>query len=110
MSLTAAPGAGYTFAGWSGACTDTGTCTVVMDTSKTLTATFSAVPTNTLTVDKTGIGSVTSTPPGIDCGSTCSYTFSQGASVRLTHLLQFAMQSGGNLLIPHKAMPASAKS
>ena len=29
---------------------------------------------------------------------------------RLTHLLQFATQSGGNLLIPHKAMPPAAKS
>jgi hypothetical protein len=27
-----------------------------------------------------------------------------------THLLQFAMQSGRNLLIPHKAMPLTAKS
>jgi hypothetical protein len=27
-----------------------------------------------------------------------------------THLLQFATQSGGNLLIPHKAMPPAAKS
>jgi hypothetical protein len=26
------------------------------------------------------------------------------------HLLQFATQSGGNLLIPHKAMPSAAKS
>jgi hypothetical protein len=26
------------------------------------------------------------------------------------HLLQFATQSGGNLLIPHKAMPPAAKS
>src|ERR1019366_7867995 len=28
----------------------------------------------------------------------------------LTHLLQFATQSGGNVLIPHKAMPPAAKS
>ena len=28
----------------------------------------------------------------------------------LAHLLQFATQSGGNLLIPHKAMPPAAKS
>jgi cation diffusion facilitator family transporter len=28
----------------------------------------------------------------------------------LTHLLQFAAQSGRNLLIPHKAMPRAAKS
>jgi len=28
----------------------------------------------------------------------------------LTHLLQLATQAGRNLLIPHKAMPTSAKS
>jgi hypothetical protein len=30
--------------------------------------------------------------------------------IPLTHLLQFATQSGGNLLIPHKPMPPAAKS
>src|ERR1035438_4260678 len=30
--------------------------------------------------------------------------------LHLAHLLQFATQSGGNLLIPHKAMPPAAKS
>ncbi|MBF0337885.1 MAG: peptidoglycan DD-metalloendopeptidase family protein [Nitrospirae bacterium] len=41
---------------------------------------------NTLTVKKTGTGSgtVTSSPSGIDCGLTCSGTFSAGASVTLT--------------------------
>src|SRR5664280_369250 len=34
----------------------------------------------------------------------------KGPFPTLTHLLQFATQSGGNLLIPHKAMPPAAKS
>ena len=40
----------------------------------------------TLTVDKAGEGSgtVTSTPSGIDCGSTCSTSFDDGTSVTLT--------------------------
>src|ERR1017187_4073711 len=33
-----------------------------------------------------------------------------GTVVTEAHLLQFATQSGGNLLIPHKAMPPAAKS
>jgi len=39
-----------------------------------------------LSVEKTGTGSgsVTSNPPGIDCGSTCSSTFSEGSTVTLT--------------------------
>jgi uncharacterized repeat protein (TIGR01451 family)/uncharacterized repeat protein (TIGR02543 family) len=40
VTLTATAGAGWTFAGWSGACTGTGTCTVTMDANKSVTATF----------------------------------------------------------------------
>ena len=35
-------------------------------------------------VTRTGNGSVTSTPAGIDCGSTCSGTFASGSTVTLT--------------------------
>jgi hypothetical protein len=40
ITLTATPGSGSTFAGWSGACTGTGSCVVMMDAAKTVTATF----------------------------------------------------------------------
>jgi uncharacterized repeat protein (TIGR02543 family) len=43
VTLTAAPAAGSTFAGWSGACSGSGACTVVMDAPKTATATFNQV-------------------------------------------------------------------
>ena len=39
---------------------------------------------STLTVSTTGSGTVSSTPVGIACGSTCSATFSSGTSVTLT--------------------------
>jgi hypothetical protein len=47
-------------------------------------ATFTAL--RTLTVNKTGLGSgsVSSSPAGIDCGSTCSAQFTDGTSVTLT--------------------------
>ena len=40
----------------------------------------------TLSVEKTGtgIGTVTSSPSGIDCGSTCNASFSEGTVVTLT--------------------------
>ena len=38
----------------------------------------------TITKSGTGDGSVTSNPPGIDCGSTCKATYGQGTSVTLT--------------------------
>jgi V8-like Glu-specific endopeptidase len=39
---------------------------------------------NTLTVTSSGSGTVTSSPAGIDCGATCSATFTTGTSVTLT--------------------------
>jgi hypothetical protein len=41
VTLTAAPGASSTFAGWSGACVGTGTCQVTMNAAASVTATFS---------------------------------------------------------------------
>ena len=45
-----------------------------------------AVVNRTLTVTRagTGVGTVTSAPPGIDCGTSCTATFATGASVALT--------------------------
>lgn len=91
VSLTAAPSGGSTFAGWSGACSGTGPCTVVMNGNQTVTAQFTAAPTELLTVTKTGNGTVTSTPAGISCGATCSAGFASGSTVTLT-----AVGTGGS--------------
>jgi hypothetical protein len=41
VTLTATPGKNFIFLGWSGGgCSGTGTCTVTMDASKSVTATF----------------------------------------------------------------------
>ncbi len=86
VTLTATPASDSTFTGWSGACTGTAaTCEVPMTAVKSVTATFTA-STYTLTVTKTGGGSgqVTSTPPGINCGTTCSHSYAAGTLVTLT--------------------------
>jgi hypothetical protein len=42
VTLTAAAAAGSTFAGWSGACSGTGSCAVTMSAARSVTATFNA--------------------------------------------------------------------
>ena len=84
ITLQPSPGSGYSFAGWSGACSGTGSCTVTMNANTAVTATFTA-GTATLTITKagTGSGTVTSTPAGINCGATCSATYVLGQKVTL---------------------------
>ncbi|NKE70325.1 hypothetical protein MNODULE_06145 [Nitrospiraceae bacterium HYJII51-Mn-bac16s-1-B09] len=58
---------------------------VTTDAARSVTATFTAPPTFTLTVSRTGNGLVTSTPGGIDCGTTCtSGPLSPGTRITLT--------------------------
>lgn len=52
VTLTATPASDSTFAGWSGACTGTGSCTLSIDAAKGATATFNLVP---FTVVTTGV-------------------------------------------------------
>jgi hypothetical protein len=85
VTLTAKPDSGYSFSGWSGACSGSGTCSVSMNKAQTVTATFTAAPvTYKLTVTKTGNGTVSSEPAGINCGSDCAENFASGKTVTLT--------------------------
>src|SRR5262245_54359364 len=83
LSPTAATGSVFT--GWSGACSGAGSCVVSMNAATTVTANFT-VPTFVLTVNKVGggAGNVTSTPAGINCGSSCSFSFNNNTMVTLT--------------------------
>ena len=56
------------------------------DTAVFTTTTLFGTPPNqhTLSVSKTGDGSVASAPPGIACGATCSAVFDEGTAVALT--------------------------
>ncbi len=82
--LTATPkDASSAFAGWSGACTGTGDCFVIMDAGKTLTAQFVPVVLE-VALSGAGAGKVVSSGGEIDCGSTCSAAFTRGADVTLT--------------------------
>lgn len=93
VTLTASPAPGMTLAAWSGGCTGSASCTVAMNADTAVSAQFVAQspvinppgsPRHTLTVSVTGSGTVTSTPAGIDCGTTCSAAFDEGSQVALT--------------------------
>ena len=81
VTLNEAPASGWSFTGWGGACSGTGSCVVTMSAAKSVSATFTQL--FTLSVSDTGSGTVTSSPPGINCGSTCSASFASGAQVTL---------------------------
>ncbi|MDA8412727.1 MAG: hypothetical protein M0023_02965 [Desulfobacteraceae bacterium] len=87
--LTATPAGGATFSGWSGCDSTSGSlnevCTVTMNSSKTVSASFT--PQFPLTVTVNGIGLVTSSPGSIACGtggSNCSDSFLNTTTVTLT--------------------------
>ena len=92
VTLSAAPASGSVFIGWSGeGCSGTGECTVSVDRIRTVSAEFNALPsTYLLTVQKQGdgVGLVVSSPPGIDCGSDCQYSFTSGTVVNLTAIAE----------------------
>lgn len=78
ITLTATAAAGSTFKRWGGACQGTTpTCTVTLKKAQNVTAIIDRLPI-TLNVSKTGsgAGTVTSVPASIDCGATCSATYS----------------------------------
>jgi Tol biopolymer transport system component len=85
VNLTAQAAASSTFAGWSGDCTGTGQCVANMDQTRSVTATFT-LNDYLLIVGRSGTGSgtVSSLPPGIDCGADCQETFRYGTVVTLT--------------------------
>jgi len=93
VTLTATPDAGYKFLGWSKPCSGTGTCTVTVSSSKTITPRFSALKSYTLKVvlgPKSG-GSVTSSDGNLancsgksPCKGTAAYLEGDDTKVTLT--------------------------
>jgi len=50
VNLTATPDSGSAFNGWTGACSGSGSCTVTLDVSKNVTATFTTIPVPTVSI------------------------------------------------------------
>src|SRR3989338_3031465 len=84
VALTATPASGYTFGSWTGDadCTDG---SVTMTAARSCTANFSVVQyALTVAISPAGGGSVSSTPAGISCPTTCTANFNSGTVVALT--------------------------
>lgn len=86
VNLTATPGPNRELQRWEGDCEGSSpTCTVAMSEAREVRARFRR-PGQLLEVVKegTGAGTVTSMPPGIDCGLECEAAFSDNRNVTLT--------------------------
>ena len=88
VTLTATPTAPSIFTGWSGDCSGTSPMTTVtMDAARSCTATFAQGFFDLdVTIAGTGSGTVTLSPPGINCpsGEDCSEPYKAGTVVTLT--------------------------
>ncbi len=82
VTLNATADQGWMFAGWSGACSGTGSCDVTMTQNQSVQAMFTQ-PTYPLTVTTTGNGTVTSTDGFINCPGTCSHSYLYNTQVTL---------------------------
>jgi hypothetical protein len=81
VSLTAKPAEGSKFEGWEGGCSGS-SCSLKMSLDRSATAKFSLVAVG-FSVVRSGEGTITSSPNGIGCGSSCSTSFPWGTSVTL---------------------------
>lgn len=88
VTITGTAGGDSTFAGWSGGlCTGTDPCTFAMTEARAVTGTFTLNPslyTLTITKEGDGLGTVTSSPTGIDYGATAAFDFTEDEVVTLT--------------------------
>ena len=92
VTLTATPALGSIFTGWSGCDTVSGTtCTVTISAVRWVNASFMQLYALTVTRTGSGSGTVSSSPAGINCGTTCSASFAGGSQVNLT-----AVPAGGS--------------
>src|SRR5262249_6787407 len=85
VQLTAVPAMGSTFTTWGGDCATfmaMPVCTITVAAAANVSAQFDIGMYN-VSVTLTGMGSVSSVPAGINCGATCTASFSGGAMVTL---------------------------
>lgn len=89
VTMSAAPAPGSVFAGWSGACSGTGSCTVTTAPDQMVVAIFTSIPASSAvlsyTASGTGSGTVSFGPAGslASCSRSCANSFAVGNHVTL---------------------------
>ena len=94
VTLTAAPDANSTFGGWSGACTGNGACTVTMNASKSVEATFN---TKSLTITATAGSGGSISPSGtvnVNYGGSQSFTITPNANYTIDSVVVDSSNAG----------------
>jgi GH25 family lysozyme M1 (1,4-beta-N-acetylmuramidase) len=96
LTLTAVPDPGAELMGWTGACAGAGTApTCTVNTVGDLAASAMFGYPVEVSREGTGAGTVSSSPAGVDCGSTCRGVFVAGSMVTLTATPDSASTFGG---------------
>jgi phospholipase C len=83
VTLTAKADTNYLFTGWSGACSGT-SCVITVTAPETVAASFEATRGVSVALSGNGSGTVTSSPAGINCPTTCTAVFPDNTQVTLT--------------------------
>jgi hypothetical protein len=84
VTLSATPAIGSVFVGWAQGCSGTGGCAISMNDNRTVGAEFRRLFDLNVNKAGTGLGTVTSTPVGINCGTDCAETLVSGDNITLT--------------------------
>lgn len=120
VTLSAAPGPGSQFTGWSGACSGSGACVVSMTANASVGATFAALPPVTIGsleivpsgVPATGIASIAVTGPG---GFARTFDIASGLAVAVSDVavgqydgVAAAVVVASGTYVPRPARPSTA--
>jgi len=103
VSLTAAPDSGSTFAGWSGACSGTGACSVTMDAAKSVSATFNSTSTGALS-------SLSVNPTSVIGGNSSTGTVTLTAAATANLVVTLSSDNASATVPPSVTVPQGATS
>ncbi len=103
VSLTATPDSGSTFAGWSGACSGTGACSVTMDAAKSVSANFNSTST-------VALSSLSVNPTSVVGGNSSTGTVTLTAAATANLVVTLSSDNASATVPPSVTVPQGATS